>query len=179
MPIGPLMVEHRLIEQMVGVMEKEVSRIRQTKSVDPEFIDSAVDFIRTYADRCHHGKEEDILFRDMAKKKLSKEHRGIMCQLIEEHVWGRKITGELAEANESYLKMGAEVIPKIIDSMEQLARFYPPHIEKEDKHFFIPVMEYFTRKEQDKMLAEMAEFDKRLIHDKYRKVVEDMKSRIK
>ena len=31
--------------------------------VDPVFIDTAVDFIRTYADRCHHGKEEDLLFK--------------------------------------------------------------------------------------------------------------------
>ena len=36
--------------------------------VDPVFIDTAVDFIHTYADRCHHGKEEDILFKALAAK---------------------------------------------------------------------------------------------------------------
>ncbi|MBN2297153.1 MAG: cation-binding protein, partial [Deltaproteobacteria bacterium] len=59
-PIGPLMWEHRLIEKMLSLFEKEIQRINDTGEVNPVFIDTAVDFIRTYADRTHHGKEEDI-----------------------------------------------------------------------------------------------------------------------
>jgi len=65
MPIAPLMIEHRLIERMIKVMKNEVNVISATGRARPEFIDAAVDFIRTYADRCHHGKEEDILFRQL------------------------------------------------------------------------------------------------------------------
>ncbi len=61
--------------------------------MNPEFIDSAVDFISVYADRCHHGKEEEILFRDLAKKKMNEEDTRIMNELIEEHIWGRKTRG--------------------------------------------------------------------------------------
>ena len=56
MPIGPLMKEHRLIERMIALMEKELGRLNAGEELDPGFIDIAVDFIRTYADRCHHGK---------------------------------------------------------------------------------------------------------------------------
>lgn len=63
MPIGPLMKKHRLIERMIALMERELFRLKDGKEMDPVFIDVAADFIRTYADRCHHGKEEDILFR--------------------------------------------------------------------------------------------------------------------
>ena len=63
-PIGPLMIEHRLIERLVQFMAQEFQRVRDNIAVDPEFafvdpvfIDTAVDFMRTYADRCHHGKE--------------------------------------------------------------------------------------------------------------------------
>jgi len=166
MPIGPLMVEHRLIEKMIKLMEKEVSRIRQTNTVNAAFIDVAVDFIQTYADRCHHGKEEDILFWELAKKNISTKHAEMMRELISEHNWGRKTTRELIAAKAAYVKGEGEVVGEIIDLMEQLASFYPIHIEKEDKHFFIPVMEYFSREEQDKMLWEMAEFDQQLIHEK-------------
>ena len=75
MPIGPLMIEHRLIERMIALLKKESARIRSTGQVNVEFILSAVDFIRTYADHCHHGKEENILFRDLKKKKLSASTR--------------------------------------------------------------------------------------------------------
>ena len=67
-PIGPLMREHRLIERMVALMRAETEKISRTGEARPDFITSAVDFFRTYADRTHHGKEEDILFRDLAKK---------------------------------------------------------------------------------------------------------------
>jgi len=77
-PIGPLMIEHRLIERMIGLMSQELERIRNNIAVDPEFafvdpvfIDTAVDFLRIYADRCHHGKEEDILFAELAAKDLA------------------------------------------------------------------------------------------------------------
>jgi len=74
LPIGPLMEEHRVIERMIKIMGARLDALKKDGRVEPLFIDTAVDFIRTYADRCHHGKEEDILFRDLAKKKLLEEH---------------------------------------------------------------------------------------------------------
>ena len=68
LPIAPLMIEHRLIEKMIVVIRKEIDRCKSEGNINPEFIDAAVDFIRIYADKCHHGKEEDILFRDLRKK---------------------------------------------------------------------------------------------------------------
>ena len=68
--------------------------------MDPAFIETAVDFIRTYAYLCHHGKEEDILFRDLAGKRLSDEHRKTMDELIAEHVVARQATAGLAAAAE-------------------------------------------------------------------------------
>jgi len=82
MPIGPLMIEHRLIEKMIEAMRTQLLRWERSGQVDPLFIDTAVDFIRTYADRCHHGKEEGILFRDLGGKPLSGEHKSIMEELF-------------------------------------------------------------------------------------------------
>jgi hemerythrin-like domain-containing protein len=58
-----------------------------------------------------------------------------------------------------------------MDCIKSLVEFYPKHIEKEDKHFFIPCMDYFTSSEKDAMLKEEWEFDKSLIHEKYRNIV--------
>ena len=46
---GPLMIEHRLIERMLSVIRDVLGQIESTRKVDPVFIDTAVDFIRTYA----------------------------------------------------------------------------------------------------------------------------------
>jgi len=171
MPIAPLMIEHRLIERMIEVMKEQLAFIEKEKKVDPEFIEMAVDFIRTYADRCHHGKEEDILFRDLGGKKLTEEHRRTMEELVEEHRWGRKTTGRLVEANTRYVQGNKEALFAIMDCIESLVEFYPKHVEKEDKHFFIPCMEYFSEAEKEAMLKEEWEFDKSLIHEKYKNIV--------
>ena len=61
-PIGPLMWEHRLIEQMVDLLRSEIDRITGRKTANVTLIEQAIDFFRTYADRTHHGKEEEILW---------------------------------------------------------------------------------------------------------------------
>jgi len=63
------MIEHRLIERMIEVMKDELLLIERERKVDPEFIESAVDFIRPMQTDAH-GKEEDILFRDLGGRNL-------------------------------------------------------------------------------------------------------------
>jgi hemerythrin-like domain-containing protein len=165
------MIEHRLIEKMIAVLEREVRRMTRDNTADPVLIATAVDFIKTYADRCHHGKEEDILFRDLKKKPLSDEHARTMNELIEDHKRGRALTAKLVEANEKYAQGDNGQLATIKECLGSLVDFYPKHIEKEDKHFFIPVMDYFTQDEKDAMLNEEMDFDQRLIHEKYQAIV--------
>ncbi len=166
------MIEHRLIERMIARIGKEVDRINAGGDVDPHFIEVGADFIRHYADACHHGKEEKILFRELEKKPLSKEHREKMEELVQDHIWGRETTGKLVAAKEAYVDGNKDAVKTILQCMRDLADFYPKHIIKEDKHFFKPVMEYFTREELDAMLEEEYEFDRRFIHQMYNEVVE-------
>ena len=174
MPIGPLMIEHRLIERMIALLKKESARIRSTGQVNVKFVIAAVDFIRTYADHCHHGKEENILFRDLKKRKLSPEHTRVLKELEEEHVKGRQVVGDIVAAQERYLKGDKTAIDEVARLMDVLVEFYPKHIEKEDKHFFIPCMAYFSKEEQGSMLAECCEFDRKLIHEKYNQAVRQL-----
>lgn len=171
MPIGPLMIEHRLIERMIVRMKKETDRIEMEHNINPGFIDIAVDFIRVYADRCHHGKEEEILFRELKKKDIEEDHSRTMEELIEDHKWGRETTKKLVEAKENYINGDENALETVLELINQLVDFYPKHIKKEDKTFFIPIMQYFSNEEQDAMLHEEYEFDKNFIHFHYKEIV--------
>jgi len=171
-PIDPLMAEHRVIERMIRLIGNQLDCLKQGKEPGFVFLDSAVDFMKTYADRCHHGKEEEILFRDLARKTLSGEHDKIMKELIHEHVLGRNNTLALVAAGAQYAQGDVSALAGMIASMERLAKFYPMHIEKEEKRFFVPCMEYFDDREKDGMLEAFWAFDKGLIHEKYSDVVE-------
>jgi len=173
-PIGPLMIEHRLIERMIALIRRELRRIEQTSQADPVFIETVVDFIRTYADRTHHGKEEDILFRVLAKKEMSHVDKRVMDELIEEHVSARKMTGELVDAKSQYQDGDKSSLAVIAEKLRMLSEFYPEHIEKEDRVFFPASMNYLSNQEKQSMLNEFWEFDRKMIHEKYKSFVKTL-----
>ena len=174
LPIASLMIEHRIIERMIGLIKDELDRIDSTKQINPIFIDTAVDFIRTYADKVHHGKEEDILFRELTKKTLAPELKTIMNELIEEHKVGRATIKAVVDAKSKFLAGDVSQIPILKNKLAFLVDFYPRHIEKEDKYFFKPVMKYFTPGEQLAMLDEGQVYDRKMIHRKYDGVVSEL-----
>lgn len=205
MPVGPLMAEHRIIEKLMPPIRQAVEGGRRDGRIDLRFVDLVLDFIRTYADRCHHGKEEDILFKALEWKPLAAEHRATLNELIEEHKMGRQRVRELREAAEAYRRAGGDrggdvtgdgagsggggeggrdgsggragggdALLIILDRLEFLATFYPGHIQKEDHHFFVPVMDYFDDAERAAMIEAEREFDMSLIHELYRERVESL-----
>jgi hemerythrin-like domain-containing protein len=161
---------------MIKPIKQELSKINETRKVNPEFINVTVDFIRTYADHCHHGKEEGILFRELAKKRLSEEHAAVMKDLINEHVYARTTTRNLENAKDNYVKGNSQALKNVCKFLNDLAEFYPRHIAKEDKEYFYPSMKYFTAQEQEAMLQEFWDFDRKLIHQKYEKTVSEMEN---
>lgn len=171
---GPLMIEHRLIERMIRLIGRALVRVESEGGIDPVLVDTAVDFIRTYADRTHHGKEEDILFRELEGKGLSIVDRQVMNELIQEHAFGRSTTASIVDANTRYRGGDESALADITAGLAVLVEFYPKHIEKEDKVFFPASRAYFTEGEDRAMLAGFREFDSRMIHEKYEAVVRDL-----
>ena len=167
------MREHRLIERMVNLLNDVEIKIKEQKEIDSSFVEVVVDFFRTYADKCHHGKEEDILFRRLAVKNLKNNDRKIMEELIEGHAFARKTITKLEQENKKYIDGSKSAINEIKELLNDLLVFYPKHIEKEDRHFFYPCMNYFSKIELDKMLEDFMEFDRKLIHEKYEKIVSE------
>lgn len=178
LPVGPLMVEHRLIERMIALMARESKRIRMSGKADLDLVLHAIDFIRTYADRCHHGKEEDLLFRALRAKPLSAPHRERLEELEQEHSLGREAVARLEAARAAVLRNDRGAALQLASALERIAEFYPRHIAKEDQDFFLPCMDYFSEAERTRLLAEFAEFDRNLIHTLFDGRVEGLEDRV-
>ena len=174
-PRGPLMIEHRLIEKMIGIINNQIKSIEKKHLVDPLLIDTITDFIKMYADRTHHGKEEDILFEELQHKQISETNQKIVNDLIEEHKYARKLVSELVAAKQQYVEGNHDALSVIIERLNSLVSFYPGHIKKEDDVFFPDTEKYFTLDEQNDMLNKFWEFDRKMIHEKYQNVVEQTK----
>ncbi len=174
LPIALLMNEHGIIKLMIdSIKEKgEEASKRPKQALTSEFVDIAVDFFRIYTDRCHHGKEESILFRELAKKQISADHKKTMDELITEHIYARETVNALAEAQRKFNQRNQSAFAEIQTILKRLAEFYPKHIEKENDHFFYPCMQYFTDQELENMVEEFLRFDANIIHIRYIETVE-------
>lgn len=96
-----------------------------------------------------------------------------MEELIEEHTYARKTVGMLKEAKTRFVQGNENALSDIEELLKELTQFYPRHIEKEDKHFFYPCVNYFANSELDTMLQSFWEFDRKMIHEKYERIVAD------
>lgn len=122
-------------------------------------------------------KRRKILFRELKEKKLSDKQVETLNELIKEHNNARNLTLKLFDVRNRYFKATAEAEEQILafeiyEYLIELVGLYPNHIKKEEKDFFIPIMDYFSDKQKEKMLEEFLEFDRKIIHEKYKKIIE-------
>jgi hemerythrin-like domain-containing protein len=170
-PRGQLMIEHRLIEKYLALAAESTESMTESR-FDPVPVDTIVDFIKTYADRTHHGKEEDILFQKLSERKISADDFGVMDELIDEHKQAREKVRKIEDLNDQFKNGNKKVVSQIKEIILWLADFYPIHIKKEDKDFFPKSEKYLSEEELKVMLEGFREFDRQMIHEKYQGIYE-------
>jgi hemerythrin-like domain-containing protein len=117
--------EHRHILKAVDALERECNKVSAGKAIDKGFFTGAIDFIRNYADRLHHAKEEDILFTEMCKDTVEM-HCNPTEQMLHEHELGRNFV----KGMEDGVREGNR--KKVADNGLGYARLLREHIYKED-----------------------------------------------
>lgn len=130
-----LMEEHRIIEQVLGALERAAHRLDTGMPIQAGFFIEAADFIKGFADGCHHKKEEGVLFKSLTQRGLS-EQAGPVAVMLAEHEQGRIFTRAMREAA---LKLNAgdqSAKQAIIHNARGYASLLRQHIAKEDGVLF-------------------------------------------
>lgn len=123
--------EHQLILRMITLVEKNIALMEEGKFRNWQFFLDAVDFIRNYADRFHHAKEEDVLFVALIKNGMPEKQSPIEAMQIE-HEQGRMFVRTLEDAAEKALAGEPGQIPRISENGKGYAALLRDHIKKED-----------------------------------------------
>ncbi|MBP1719232.1 MAG: hypothetical protein H6Q43_2670 [Deltaproteobacteria bacterium] len=166
-PVDSLATEHRLLERYLLLMKRQAELMGGGKNPDRLFIERLIDFFKTYAHRCHYGKEEEILFKRLYGKSLLPEHKRIIDGLVLEHLRERGFMDRLEIAKDKFWLGEARAFMEISENLKGILKFYPVHMQREEKELFYDGMAYLSKEEQMDMLREFAEFDQNLIHEKY------------
>jgi hemerythrin-like domain-containing protein len=61
-PTEELRAEHDGILVMLKILERVSGQLTSPSTVELKHLDQILEFLKVFVDRCHHGKEEDILF---------------------------------------------------------------------------------------------------------------------
>lgn len=85
-----LIREHEGILSGLQILEEMASRLLADHPVEPEDLRAMLDFLVLFADKCHHGKEETMLFPAMEKAGIAREN-GPIGQMLLEHAEGREL----------------------------------------------------------------------------------------
>ena len=135
--VSIMMEEHQNILRMVEVIREACLRIMNGSDIPYDDFKDIIDFIRTYADNHHHGKEEKIMFQEMQNHLGKMGENLIRHGMLVEHDLGRLHVKELEEALAS-VKAGDEkskldVIANAISYTHLIKR----HIQKEDELIYV------------------------------------------
>jgi hemerythrin-like domain-containing protein len=134
-PTEALEREHRFIEKVVKACYVTVEEIGGGAPADPELLRKIVEFMRVYADQCHHGKEESLLFPALGAKGVPVTGCPISA-LSAEHIQGRRLVQGLADALELARVGDPKAGAAILENLKGITGLYPNHIWKEDYLLF-------------------------------------------
>ncbi len=92
-----LVNEHEGILFGLKILEKMVSIMDAGNKIDKAELLEMLNFLKLFADKCHHGKEEGYLFPAMEKVGIRKEN-GPIGQMLIEHAQGREFIKKMGLA---------------------------------------------------------------------------------
>jgi len=127
-----LVDEHKLILRMISLLERNAPRTAAGTYSNWQFYLDGVDFIRNFADRFHHAKEEDVLFEALVKNGMPRENSPIAAMLME-HDQGRAFVQAMETAAREALTGQTNREQIIADNALAYAALLREHISKEDE----------------------------------------------
>ncbi len=130
-PIETLMNEHRLIERGIDALLAFTDEVRRKGGDERAELGRFVTFIRDFADGCHHGKEENILFATMVEAGFPGDGGPIAVMLME-HTEGRGYVQALAELQLQETPWSDEDRQRLADAAYGYGELLRQHIHKED-----------------------------------------------
>jgi len=153
-PTNILLDEHKNILKVINALLAECADLELSGKINSVFFRQAIDFIRNYADKFHHAKEEDILFVE-----LNKNHKRLPCnpieQMLHEHTLGRQLVKGLEDG------LGKNNKEDIIKNARGYADLLKEHIMKEDNILYPMADEALGAKIQSEILKKFKIVEKK------------------
>ncbi|HDK7173954.1 hemerythrin domain-containing protein [Clostridium sporogenes] len=175
--------EHKNIKRMLAVIRKYCFKVLKNQQLDYNDFYRIIDFVRNYADKHHHGKEEDYLFNRMIDEIKGPTEKLVKHGMLVEHDLGRLYMQNLEKALKALENGEEEAKIDIIANAVSYTDLLYRHIEKEDD----VVYKFAERNLSKESLKKLDEDCKRIereakekgIQDKYINLIYELEEKVK
>jgi hemerythrin-like domain-containing protein len=179
-PTDILKEEHKVILLVLGAAEAESLRIQAGGRANAEKVGQMVDFLRSFADRCHHAKEEKLLFVKMAERGMPVED-GPIAVMLQEHDQGRArvraVAAAIPQAGEGDFAAATAVRTNLLAFVQLLRQ----HISKEDNILYPMADQLLSAADQEALGRAFEKVEAEEMgpgfHEKYHKLAHEVAGR--
>jgi hemerythrin-like domain-containing protein len=130
-PIVELQAEHEVILRVLDAIRRENQHLRRKGELRIHNVTRILDFIRVFADRNHHAKEEHLLFERMKERGLP-GHTGPIAVMLHEHQSGRSLVAAASRSLQDAQAGQADASRTVAECLEAYATLLQQHIAKEN-----------------------------------------------
>ena len=171
--------DHESILIMISVLEKISDDLEKGKELNTEECSSVIDFIKIFADKSHHGKEEEHLFPAMENHGFGHDS-GPIAVMLDEHEMGRSYIRGLNSALNDFKDGNKEAVKDIISNSREYAFLLRNHIDKENNILFEMADKVIDEKEQETLYNAFVKIEEERMgsakHEEYLKLLNHLKS---
>lgn len=168
--------EHELILVALEVLEKIAEQINNNHTPDKKELQEIVNFLIVFADKCHHGKEEDYYFPTLEKVGIPREN-GPVGVMLYEHELGRNYIQQMRQS----VSDGNENLEQFAQAAEGYTDLMKSHIYKENNILFMMGDNNFPEEIQKELLEKFNEHESNIIgegrHEEFHKLIEKLKEK--
>lgn len=178
-PVAELKEEHKAINLMLLILVEIARKLEVEPTIRTEHLDQILEFIRVFVDKCHHGKEETLLFYAMEEAGISKEEVS-MNLLLKEHQKGRQYFQKLTQAVTQHKTGNREVSSVITDNIRNYVVLLTKHIETEESVLYPSAEKRIPEKRQEVLLKEFEALEREKMgpeqHKKFHKLLHHLEN---
>lgn len=176
-PTEVLVREHEAIKVMLSILGKIADRLEAGTAVEAEHLQKAVEFITGFADRCHHAKEEDLLFPALEKAGIPRQGGPVGVMLLE-HEQGRAHVRAMKEAAARYAGGDKRAGHDYARHARAYAALLTDHIFKEDQILYAMAEARLTAEQKAELDEEFDRVENEIVgagkHEYFEKIVAEL-----
>jgi hemerythrin-like domain-containing protein len=179
-PIKDLKMEHDAVQMTLRILDKICQQIEKSgEIIDFQHLDQLLEFFKVFVDKCHHGKEEELLFPALENVGVS-NRGGPIEVLLHEHQQGREYVQAMNAALAQYTKGDRTVVNEFVKTAKGYINLLNQHIDKENGVLFPLAETHLSKQEQAKLWDgfELIETQKIGVgkHDEFHKMLDELES---